>query len=569
MAGRFGEWRVVEGRRLRGGGQGDIFVVSRGDPAELFVLKRLRNPDRRARFEREVETMRTLAATGAPVPPIIAEGETAEPDGRPYYVMFLYERGSLQAAVDDGRYTKDPAAGIDLLRAVARALADTHSCNCAHRDIKPANILLDDEQPLLADLGLALTVEEQRADRRLTDTREAVGSRLYIAPENESGFNLNVDQRPADCYAFAKVAWAVLAGRDPLARELQSEHERRLATVSGHSELSRLDSLFERLLVIDPRARLNDWDVIDRELAATAQALRGQTSSFEFWFGLLERYVEKVGTPGTAYNTVFEGLQLGRWCGRQRSLYSRSKLSDERALRLQALRGWEWDGYAASWERMFALLERYFAREKTTVVPRDHVEGGERLGRWVKKQRDVYNGVHPGGRLTQRQITKLVALPGWSWDLQDAKWERGFQALLSFVERERHTNVPYGHVELGVNLHAWVNRQQQHYHMGRLQRQGDRLARLNEVEGWKWWVSVADRWERNYAALVKFQEREGHVHPPEGHFEDGVSLWRWVRYQRLRYADGKLLGYPDRIARLQAIPGWAWQEIKRSRTKAA
>ena len=533
------------------------------------MLKRLRNPKRRARFEREVESMRTLAAAGVPVPPVIAEGVTMDADAKPYYVMVLYERGSLQGAVEDGRFTEDHAAGIDLLRAVCGALAAMHACGCAHRDIKPANVLLADERPLLADFGLALTVEEQQAEPRLTDTGEAVGSRLYIAPENESGFNLDVNQRPADCYAFAKLAWAVLAGQDPPARELQSGYEQRLATVSGISQLGRLDSLFEQLLVLDPRARLTDWELVDEELAATAHALRGETSSFEFWFGSLERYVHKNGTAGMASKTVFEGLRLGSWCGRQRSLYAQGKLSDERGKSLQALNGWQWDGHDASWERMFALLERYLAREKTIVVPRDHVEEGERLGGWVRKQRNVYNGVHPGGRLTDRQIAKLVALPGWSWDLQDYKWERGFQALRSFVEREHHTNVPPGHVELGVNLNAWVNRQQHHYKIGRLQRQGDRLSRLEAIPGWKWWLTVPDRWERNYAALAKFHEREGHLQPAEGHFEDGVSLWRWVSYQRRRYADGKLHTYPERIERLEAIPGWEWREIKRRRAEAA
>jgi tRNA A-37 threonylcarbamoyl transferase component Bud32 len=569
VASRFGEWRVVDGQTLRRGGQADVFVVARPGAEERHVLKRLRNPNRRARFEREVETMRALATSGVPVPPVVAEGITTDADARPYYVMLLYERGSLQAAVEDERYGNNHAAGIDLLRAVARALADMHACGCAHRDIKPANVLLDDGQPLLADLGLALTVEEQQAEPRLTDTGEAVGSRLYIAPENESGFNLDVDQRPADCYAFAKLAWALLAGNDPPARELQSEPARRLATISGIAELSRLDSLFEELLVLDPRARLTDWHLVDQELAATARALRGETSSFEFWLGLLERYVEKNGTAAVASKTVFDGLRLGRWCGRQRRLYGQGKLSEDRTERLHALPGWQWVGYDAGWERMFALLDKYVAREKTIAVPRDHLEEGERLGNWVRKQRTVYNGVHAGGRLTERQIVKLVALPGWSWDLQGYKWERGFQALRSFVEREHHVNVPPGHVELGVNLYAWVNRQQQHYKMGRLQRQGDRLARLDAIEGWKWWLPVADRWERNYEALVAFQEREGHVQPPEGHFENGVSLWRWVGYQRLRYADGKLLRYPDRIARLEAIPGWEWPETKRRRAEAA
>ena len=152
MASRFGEWRVVNGRTLRGGGQGDVFVVSRRGGEGLYVLKRLRNPDRRARFEREVETMRNLAASGVPVPLVVGEGVTPGRDARPYYVMVLYEHGSLQRAVDEGRYASIPAAGIDLLLAVAVRSSKMYACGYAHRDIKPANVLLDDdERPLLAD----------------------------------------------------------------------------------------------------------------------------------------------------------------------------------------------------------------------------------------------------------------------------------------------------------------------------------------------------------------------------------------------------------------------------------
>ena len=63
---RFGEWEVAAGRSLVGGGQGDVFVVSRQGDDELYASKRLRNPSRRDRFEREVGTMRALRASGAP-----------------------------------------------------------------------------------------------------------------------------------------------------------------------------------------------------------------------------------------------------------------------------------------------------------------------------------------------------------------------------------------------------------------------------------------------------------------------------------------------------------------------
>ncbi len=193
---------------------------------------------------------------------------------------------------------------------------------------------------------------------------------------------------------------------------------------------------------------------------------RGDTSSFEFWFGLLVRYVQSNGTAAMAQSALVDGLSLGEWCNRQRSLYRRGKLSDERVERLQALPGWGWNHYDARWEHMFTLLQRFVAREKTALVPREHLEDSEPLGRWVKKQRDVYKGVHGGGRLTKKQIDRLVALPEWTWERGPDKWERGHRALVAFQKREGHIKVPAGHIESGVRLDAWITRQRQHFLMG-------------------------------------------------------------------------------------------------------
>jgi serine/threonine protein kinase len=140
--------------------------------------------------------------------------------------------------------------GLDLLIEIAAAVEEVHSRDVAHRDLKPANIFRDGEGRVhLGDFGLCLSLE---SDVRLTDTEEAIGSRLYIAPENESGINEAIDQRPADFYAFGKNLGAVLAGRQPPAREHVLREKYLLSAVTGDERLRFLEPLIAELVEADP-----------------------------------------------------------------------------------------------------------------------------------------------------------------------------------------------------------------------------------------------------------------------------------------------------------------------------
>jgi serine/threonine protein kinase len=257
-------WNIVPGAVPGAGGQGDVFPVRRPDDDRRYALKRLKNPARAGRFAREVHLMDHLNRDGLPcVPPVVEQGQDAR--RRYYFVMPWYDGGSLDAAVEDGRFRADPAAGLRVLIRLAHAIDLVHRAGVAHRDIKPGNVLLDGEQLLLVDFGLALDPEDAT---RLTGTEEAVGSRLYVAPENESGINENVEQKPADFYAFAKMAWALLAGRKPPGREDQLSGRWRIEALTGVNRLAPLNGLFVDLLNSDPRARLDSWAVVEHELRA-------------------------------------------------------------------------------------------------------------------------------------------------------------------------------------------------------------------------------------------------------------------------------------------------------------
>ena len=234
-------WLQIKGVHPRESGQAFVFKVRRPDDAGIYALKRLKDTRPGARFDREIDAMRQLRESGlAIVPEVVDAG--VDDEGNPYYVMPWYEDGSLQTAAMQGRY-KDPVTGIRALLQLVDHMDALHRSGWAHRDLKPANVLLDGEGLLLCDLGLTIAAELDSDVTRLTETLEHVGSRHYIAPENESGMSEAVDQRPADFYAFAKIGWVLLTAQAPLPRELQLEQPNRSATVTNEDRLAPWDEV--------------------------------------------------------------------------------------------------------------------------------------------------------------------------------------------------------------------------------------------------------------------------------------------------------------------------------------
>jgi serine/threonine protein kinase len=336
-------------------GQAEVFPVRRYDDSHRYALKRLKNPARAARFEREVAVMQELHDAGLAVPEVVERGLAGN---RPYFVMPWFEEGALAAQIDRGRFADDPEEGLRLLIQLAKLLAQLHEGGRAHRDVKPENVLLRSGAPYLTDFGLSLSASEEDPETRLTTKREGVGSRLYIAPENEGGFNESVDQRPADFYAFGKLGWAVLAGKPPPPREQQELPSNRLAAIHRNSALESLDGLLADTIKLDPRARLADWEIVVEGLGRVLSQLREPARDDRTTDDLVKQAAEvarRVRTSETAVRAkraAEEREQHIRDRGELRQALSRgiqgrneelSDLSNESApyLRIQA-----GDGYA-------------------------------------------------------------------------------------------------------------------------------------------------------------------------------------------------------------------------------
>lgn len=242
----------------------------------------------------------------------------------------------------------------------------------------------------------------------------------------------------------------------------------------------------------------------------------------------------------------------------------------DRVAALEALPGWTWNSKDAEWEASFAKLEAFVQRAGHASPSVGEVVDGLDVGRWALKQRSriraTENGT--GGRsapgLAQQRIDRLRALPGWIDDyrtVSDALWEDGYRRTAAYMTAHGRL-VPQSYIEPdGHRLGAWVLKQRQAYVHER--RRGvltaDRIARLEALPYWSW-TPNDDAWHMACAALRRIAAHrlgdDGFVVIPQEPV-DGIDLSSWATWQRRHYERGKLAG--DRIAALEAVPGWTWR----------
>lgn len=259
-------------RRLGAGGMGIVFLAR--DPAlkRLVAVKvmspeRATDPEARARFEREAESVAAISH-----PNVVAVYSVGElKNGLPYLVMQYVDGPSMAERLKE-EGPLDLESSKQILGQVASALGAAHRKGIIHRDIKAANILWDDAagRALVSDFGIAAVLAPEIDGEliNLTQTGMVMGTPRYMSPEQLLSEPVT---DKTDIYSFGLLGYELLTGEGPYSvtspNQMVAAHLRdvpRPLSVMRPDADPELESLLAACLEKDAHGRPSAEDVARR-----------------------------------------------------------------------------------------------------------------------------------------------------------------------------------------------------------------------------------------------------------------------------------------------------------------
>ena len=262
------------------GGMGEVYRardsrLDRDVAIKVLPTEIARDPDRRARFEREARAVAALTH-----PNILAIYDVGTHDSTPYLVTELLEGETLRQRLVESAITARKAVEMGIQ--IANGLAAAHDKGIVHRDLKPENVFVTrDGRVKVLDFGLAAQLTATNADANSptiaggTEPGVVLGTVGYMSPEQVRG--AKVDHR-TDIFALGAVLFEMLTGRRAFHRDTSAETMTAILkddvpeiSSTGRQIPPPVDRIVRRCLEKNPDERLQ----AARDVAIALEAVSG------------------------------------------------------------------------------------------------------------------------------------------------------------------------------------------------------------------------------------------------------------------------------------------------------
>jgi serine/threonine protein kinase len=300
------------------GGMGEVFrFCHKGQRFAIKVLH-LSNEDNRRRFLQEVQILAAIHD-----PHIVRIFHYGESEGELFYIMEYIPGCTLKEWQEEN--SREQREILAMVARICRAMEilHHHDARIIHRDLKPSNILIQDNEPVLIDLGIAKILDPSHLLRQYTAhtlPETILGSYDTMSPEQIRG---QIDKQGtwSDVFSLGIILYELLSGQHPfyLAEQRDRDNPCQYASrllddaIPLRERIKKvhpdLDAICRRALELNPSERYADAGAMAADLERFMQGEAIESGHLP-WHRAFYRWARRHKAKAAGY---FLGLLL--MCG--------------------------------------------------------------------------------------------------------------------------------------------------------------------------------------------------------------------------------------------------------------
>ena len=243
------------------GGSGTVWTAESNGTNFAIKYINSENSDKIARFKSEILFCKNTVHKN--IVKVISEGVHKE---KPYYIMPHYSK-TLRDVIDS---ENDVDTLIRYILKLCNAVKFIHKKGVLHRDIKPENILIEGNELVLADFGIA-----HFKDHHHTKKNDWLANRNYMAPEQKLKNNAKNIYKAADIYALGLIINECFTKQNPAGSRF-----RLIADV--YPLFFEIDTLVENMIRQRQEDRYN-IETVEAQLKFLYKKIKHEIEEVEFY----------------------------------------------------------------------------------------------------------------------------------------------------------------------------------------------------------------------------------------------------------------------------------------------